>query len=313
MGRKERKWLGRSVVLAVLLMISIHAQAQQWKQINYPWSAQRIVVWGAYLVVLDDAYAGQMHYSREGGESWSLIFNFSAIYPNTIFSDGTSLYVATDEDIYAKQTLLGGLEKIFSGNPDNITSMDFHNGYGWATVAQWGRQSGISRMSADGTWVKANGNLPYGYVGVLGLVRADMLDPANVAYVWGVRGDTGPKYFSTTDAGQTWVEIANPVWETFHYNGLSVLLSDRYLSVDQGKNWEDLGFKAVAYDWQPATNVLLVMTDDDLIYRINFNPEQITIQCVGDLPGTVVSMVSHANMIWVITEEGLIYRYTTNH
>lgn len=99
-------------------------------------------------------------------------------------------------------------ETLYGSIQDPISSIDFEPNIDWFPARKWGNVRGANTIDYNGVNTYINGDLPFEFQGELRRIVIDRLEPRNVAYTYGIRGDPIRKRsFRTVDGGKNWLDI----------------------------------------------------------------------------------------------------------
>lgn len=224
-----------------------------WVQVlSYPAGARK-------LAVINDtifAQTGQdVWKTSDMGTNWGHVpANLEQYCFHAVAADQGDLYLTCSDGILASSDL--GETLSWSIRPSGgCTGLDFKDGYGWATVADWGGVSGVIQKTPSDPFWRLRGT----WVDQATDVVADSLDPLNIAYVFTSDG-SGTESFRTLDNGLTWAVISHQVLFSTVLEGRSTIFGASVFSEDRGQTWQPLGVTANALVEDEQTGILFAAT-----------------------------------------------------
>lgn len=152
---------------------------------------------------------------------------------------------------------------------DPNTSVDFSDGTGWCGVTSFGSRSGPNRKVGTGSWELKLGNIIVDHRSIYWVV-ADVVDPANYAYVYTV--DWGGHAYRTSNGGSSWIEFddENLVIYAAENDGNSIVYSNNAYSDDNAQTWSSLGITVSAII-KEYTNDIVFASKSSISYGVFFD------------------------------------------
>lgn len=237
-----------------------------WEKLDAPTMKQ--------IVVLDNLLFGRsdsaIYRSANLGNTWNILkIGFASEIISTLDVDGEIFYVMTRRAIYKSGDQGASFEQVFGNISllDGFQDVDFENGVGWFIVSNWSSSyGGPNKILPGQNRIRANGDLPEDYRGVLKSIVIDKLSPDSVAYTYGVRCDTlpgvpGTRYFKTTTCGANWVEYGAKIGRVLFsaiIDDTSFVFTRNQYSKDNGETWRDLAFCAKTFFKRNQEEKLLI-------------------------------------------------------
>jgi hypothetical protein len=246
-----------------------------------------------------------LYKSTDFGATWQQVkINQDIRYLLDMDVDNGDIYIATKDGVIISSDGGQTFKWSYDSRPDTSTSVDFEQEYGWLIVNMWGAKSGPHKKSPNGTWQFARSGLPYDYLGVLRSIVADRRSPGDIAFTYGSRGDTGPRYFRTIDGGKNWLECQCKVIYTTIINGTSYALGESQYSIDTGETWQTLPFTAVTFIKNRDNIDLFAAKSGGGVYKgtpDNFYP-------IGLDQKTIQSFAFCGNYLFALSTSGEIFK-----
>ena len=212
--------------------------------------------------------------------------------------DGGNLYVSSRLGLALSTDGAHAFQWSFPWRWDATTDVDFQQGVGWLTVANWGGRSGIWRKLPGGDWEIAS---PTPYWGNGTRVVVDPVDPANVAYVVASYYNTP---YRTLDGGATWLPCAYEVRWAYVANGLPIALGLDHLTRSRGEKWWPLGKTIQAATPVNARGRLVVGGNPTGVF-VGVPPKWTP---CGLPQQAVVSLATCGNTVFALSSTGAIFR-----
>jgi len=217
--------------------------------------------------------------SDDFGQSWHVLDDYilpkppfdSLNYLSTLDVDGDNFYVLSRNALYMSEDYGDSFEWLFGWKWDPITDVDFQDGYGWLTIANWGSRSGPNRLTSNGSWEVVEAGISHHHSN-MGLVVIDTLQPDKIVYVAGSSSTyvRYPNRYRTLNGGELWEPIEHVVSFATQLNGTSLILGRTHYSTDHGTTWALHGageIKPYAFAKDSIADTLYVSNYDDVVWR----------------------------------------------
>ena len=246
----------------------------------------------------DSLQNGPIFRSENNGDSWSQMqlpppeFFYFAGKLYDMDDDLGNLYISCDNGILMTKDNGKNFDWSFLWYWDPTTSVDFKNGYGWATVKNWGSMSGPIRLSPEGYWERQRGNITWAEMSMSNVV-SDSLDPLNIAYADNWR---------TKDGGETWERIGAIDFNVL-VDGTSTAIRQNQYSQDYGRTWRNLGISPTALERFEQSGQLFAGTQNGVYIGRPQNWQKIGLNNVK-----VKSLTLNDDYLFALTNGGDIYR-----